>query len=540
MSTPQRTILIVDDTPHDREAYRRYLLAEKAFTYTIWEQESAQEALALCQEKLPDGILLDFLLPDQDGLEFLTELQAQTGDNCPPVIMITGQGNEMLAAKAIKEGAEDYLVKHQMTPDSLRLAMHTAIASTELRQQLKRSIERERSVEAALRERQHFIQRVTDTVPGIVYVYDLLQQQHIYTNQQLTEILGYPSESIQAMGTTFCPQLMHPEDWNRLSDQLNSIASLQEGEVIELEYRMRHRNGEWHWFSDRVTVFTRTATGVPHQILGCAIDVSERKQLEAERDQLWVRERIARQQAETANAEKDEFLATVSHELRSPLNAILGWIKLLRSRQYDPTATQKALETIERNAKLQAQLIEDLLDISRIIRGQIRLYLRPIHLAKVIEAAIDTVHPMAETKRIRIQTHLDPAITPITGDAERLQQVVWNLLSNAIKFTPEVGLIQVRMNQVNSQVQIQVIDTGKGISPEFLPYVFERFRQAEDALARSSQGLGLGLAIVRNLVELHGGSVNVESQGEGLGSTFTVCLPLRQSWKPGLTLQGEV
>lgn len=244
------------------------------------------------------------------------------------------------------------------------------------------------------------------------------------------------------------------------------------------------------------------------------------------RARLYEAEQRARTEAEAANRIKDEFLAILSHELRSPLNPILGWTRLLRSRKFDEKATDRALEIIERNAKLQTQLIEDLLDVSRILRGKLVLNVSPVNLVTTIEAALETVRLAAQTKEIQIQTLFEANVGQVSGDANRLQQVVWNLLSNAIKFTPSGGRVEVRLEQVGSQVQIHVRDTGKGISPEFLPYVFEYFRQENSSTTRQFGGLGLGLAIVRYLTELHGGSVHAESAGEGLGSTFTVTLPL--------------
>jgi signal transduction histidine kinase/AmiR/NasT family two-component response regulator len=259
--------------------------------------------------------------------------------------------------------------------------------------------------------------------------------------------------------------------------------------------------------------------------VGTLEDITDRKQAEEARAQV-IREQVARQEAEAANRMKDEFLATLSHELRTPLNSVLGWARLLRTRSFDEATTARALETIERNAKSQAQLIEDILDVSRIIRGKLHLNLRPIRLAPVIEAAIDSVRPSAEAKSIQLEALLDPLVDLVAGDPDRLQQIVWNLLTNAIKFTPEGGKIEVRSLRVGSHAQIQVSDTGIGISPEFLPYVFDRFRQADSTTTRSHSGLGLGLAIVRHLVELHGGSVYADSAGEGQGSTFTVQLRL--------------
>jgi PAS domain S-box-containing protein len=252
----------------------------------------------------------------------------------------------------------------------------------------------------------------------------------------------------------------------------------------------------------------------------------ERKRIEEERAQLLISERRARQEAETANRTKDEFLGTLSHELRTPLTAILGWARMLSAGQLDETNKQRALETIERNARTQSQLIEDILDVSRVISGKLRLEVRPLDLTAVIEAAVDTALPAADAKGIRIQRVLDSGASMVSGDSTRLQQVVWNLLSNAIKFTPKGGRVQIRLERINSHVEIVVSDTGQGMTSDILPYIFERFRQADSTSTRAHGGLGLGLAIVRHLVELHGGMVEAESAGAGQGSTFTVRLPL--------------
>lgn len=254
----------------------------------------------------------------------------------------------------------------------------------------------------------------------------------------------------------------------------------------------------------------------------------ERKRAEAERDQLLIREQAARAEAEAATRMKDEFLAIVSHELRSPLNAILGWAQLLRSKKFDQAIANRALETIERNAHLQTKLINDLLDTSRIIQGKLQLQLHPVNLVQVISAAITTVQLTADAKAIQLKPVLDANVGLVLGDADRLQQVISNLLSNAIKFTPEGGRIEVRLEQSLDLVQITVTDTGAGINPEFIPYIFDRFRQADNTSTRSHGGLGLGLAIVRHLVELHGGSILAESAGEGQGATFTIQFPLHQ------------
>ncbi|MEH2240525.1 hybrid sensor histidine kinase/response regulator [Nostoc sp.] len=245
-------------------------------------------------------------------------------------------------------------------------------------------------------------------------------------------------------------------------------------------------------------------------------------------------------EAQEANRFKDEFLAIVSHELRTPLNSMLGWVQIIRNRKLDETITIKALATIERNAKLQRQLIEDILDISRIVQGKIRLNTRKVDLGLIINAAIEAVHPTSEIKAMQVESNLDPSVGEVIGDADRLQQIVWNLLTNAVKFTPSGGRVEVHLKQVNSNAQITVSDTGKGISADFLPYIFERFRQADSTTTRVDNGLGLGLAIVRHLVEMHSGTVYAFSEGEGRGATFTVLLPLVKSQQEQLIKESEV
>jgi PAS domain S-box-containing protein len=257
-----------------------------------------------------------------------------------------------------------------------------------------------------------------------------------------------------------------------------------------------------------------------------AEELARRASLAIDNAQLYQAAQQDRVKAETANRLKDEFLAVLSHELRSPLNPILGWTSMLRSKRLDATKTEQALETIERNARLQAQLIEDLLDVSRILQGKMTLNVTPVNLATVIEAALETVRLAAEAKHIRIQPILNPMAGSVLGDANRLQQVIWNLLSNAVKFTPSGGQVTIQLKQVGKYAQIQIKDTGKGISPDFLPHVFDYFRQENGTITRQFGGLGLGLAIVRQLTELHGGAVWAESPGQNLGATFTVQLPL--------------
>jgi PAS domain S-box-containing protein len=268
-------------------------------------------------------------------------------------------------------------------------------------------------------------------------------------------------------------------------------------------------------------------------------DINERKHYEAERTELLSREQQARAEAEVANRTKDEFLATLSHELRTPLNAILGWSRLITNSRIDEEERARGIETIQRNAQLQLQLIEDILDVSRIITGKYRLEVRATEVADVIESAVESVLPAAQARDIRLQRVLDSGHCLVSGDPARLQQVVWNLLTNAIKFTPKGGRVQIRLERVNSHVEIIVSDTGAGISADVLPHVFERFHQADSTSTRSHGGLGLGLAIVRHIVELHGGTAAATSLGLGQGTTFTIALPLMATRSDELASTGK-
>jgi signal transduction histidine kinase/ActR/RegA family two-component response regulator len=255
-------------------------------------------------------------------------------------------------------------------------------------------------------------------------------------------------------------------------------------------------------------------------------DVTERVNREDRLMKLLVREQAAREEAEAANRAKDEFLATVSHELRTPLNAVYGWMQVLQRSDLEPISRVRGMEAIERNIKMLSRLIEDILDVSRIITGKFSLDVRPVDLVTLIEAALEAVRPAADAKKIELRAALDANAGPVAGDPHRLQQIVWNLLSNAIKFTPAGGRVEIQLKRLNSQAEIIVNDSGQGIPANFLPYVFERFRQADSTSARRHGGLGLGLAIVRHLVEMHGGTAQAASDGEGKGATFAVRLPL--------------
>ncbi|MDZ8094843.1 MAG: PAS domain S-box protein [Nostoc sp. DedQUE05] len=375
--------------------------------------------------------------------------------------------------------------------------------------------------EAALKQSEKRLKMLTEKVRVIPWEVNANTGNFTYVGPQTVEILGYPLSDWYT--DNFWEKNMHPED-GKWAIQYCQESSLSLNNY-EFEYRMLAADGRVVWLYDIVNV-VRDENG-PQLLHGFMIDISDRKQAEQEREELLKREQAARADAETANRMKDEFLATLSHELRTPLNAILGWTQLLITRNFDRATTGRALETIERNTRSLTQLIEDVLDVSRIIRGTLHLKREQVELVSLVEAAIDTVYPAAQAKEISIKCKFDPKVEIVVGDANRLQQVVWNLLSNAVKFTPKGGRVDVQLECIESYVQIRVSDTGAGIAAEFLPHVFERFRQADSSSTRSHGGLGLGLAIVRHLVELHGGTVLAESPGIGQGATFVVSLSMK-------------
>ncbi|MBC7772647.1 MAG: PAS domain S-box protein [Pyrinomonadaceae bacterium] len=339
-------------------------------------------------------------------------------------------------------------------------------------------------------------------------------------NKSAEKMFGY--QASEAVGRHI--SLIIPLE--RRSEEDEVIARLRGGESIEhFETVRQAKDGRRLNISLSVSP-VRDSAGRVTGAAKVARDITERMQAEAERERLLASERSARADAERGGRLKDEFLATLSHELRTPLSAILGWSHILRKQTPTPELLNQGLGVIDRNARMQTQLIADLLDMSRIISGKMRMDVQRVELTVVMEAALESIRPAAEAKEVRLQSVLEPISDSVHGDPARIQQIIWNLVSNAVKFTPRGGRVQVVLARVNSHVEITVSDTGKGIKPEFLPHVFERFRQADSSAAREHGGLGLGLAIVKQLVELHGGAVQVTSAGEGKGSTFTVHLPL--------------
>lgn len=698
MNQSSRTLLIVDDSPEDRELYRRYLLRSQEYSYTILEATLGCIGLEMWQQHQPDALLLDYRLPDLDGLEFLAKLQLSPQQPYFPVIMMTGYGNETIAVQAMKAGAQDYLVKGEITPERLQLAVNGAIQRVQLHTQLQQRIERERVVaqitqkihqtldlaeilQTTVTEVRQFLQAdrvlifrlhsdgwgtvTTESVgtgwtslmsasyhdPCLNQDYfehfrqGLVTQKSDIHDGSIDKCHVELLEKLQVRANLVVPILQNgelwgmliahhcasPRQWQPLEVDLLKELAIQAGialvqaelyqqaqkELIErrrVEAQLRHSEERFRtsvenmldcfgiyralrdeegrivdfqteyindaaYFNNQMTRQEQDDRGLCELLPGNPInglwdecssvvetgqalvkessiyeddcgqqrlvkafdiriaklgdgfvatwrDITDRQQAQIERANLLEQEQAARALAERANQAKDEFLAMLSHELRTPLNPILGWAKLLQTTHFDAVKTAKALATIERNAKLQAQLIDDLLDVAKIVPGKLTIHGASVNLVSVVECAIDTVKTSVVAKSIRLHLVLPP-IAPVFGDAARLQQVVWNLLSNAIKFTPYNGRVEIRLERVGEIAQMTVSDTGKGIKPEFIPHIFESFRQEDLSITRKYGGLGLGLTIVRSLVEAHGGTIVAASNGEGQGATFTVCLPLQ-------------
>jgi len=401
---------------------------------------------------------------------------------------------------------------HQITPrdwidDEVELVRRVASRCWE-------SIERAR-VARELRESERFL-RLSQRAGRIgSFEWDIVTG-HVYWSPDLERMYGLEAGMFEgnfAAWRKYC----EPEDAERISNEILQILGRQQ-ELYDYEFRAILPDGSRRWLRGQAQ-FEYSADGEPLRMLGVNLDIDEHKRLlEAER--------VAREQLERAGALKDDFLATLSHELRTPLNAILGWTHVLLTNKTDPARTREGLEVIARNGRAQAQIVEDLLDMNRIMAGRLRLEVRRTDLASVINEALDSLRPAAAAKGVRLQSVLDPHAGPVSGDPGRLQQVFWNLLSNGIKFTPKGGKVQVTLERVGSSVEVKVSDSGEGITPAFLPHVFDRFRQADASTTRRHGGLGLGLAISKQLVELHGGSIRALSGGLNTGATFTVTLPL--------------
>jgi signal transduction histidine kinase/DNA-binding response OmpR family regulator len=578
---PQKiNILLVDDNESNLLALESILSAPDR---NLVRASSGDEALRYLLNRDAAVILLDVYMPGIDGLETAALIRGRERSRDIPIIFLTADNaGKVHLSTGYSLGAVDYILK-PVEPAILRSKVAVFVELFKKTEEIKRqaALLREKNIELetanlhrlsmlielgqqlsaerdpaqVLRKFCHAARNIVGAQCATVGMLDESGQtlQHFHTsslnaqepaedctiedggilNTLLTErrpirlcsrdgtwqATRFPSSERPSYSFLSAPIISPAQNhgWLYLTDKLCadefSDADEQLAATLTAQFAVAYENA-------------RLYTEAQRHAAELQQEVAERKQAEQERAQLLVREQAARAEAEAANRAKDEFLATLSHELRTPLTAILGWSHLLRSGTLPGETIDSALETIERNARAQSQLIDDLLDVSRIITGQLRLDMSPVEIDGIIAAAVDSMRPAASAKNIALHAELESMPGPILGDATRLQQIAWNLLSNAVKFTPKDGSVKVWLRRINSHVEVRVEDTGQGISGEFLPHVFDRFRQADGTATRRHGGLGLGLAIARHLVELHGGTIHAESRGEGHGASFTVNLPI--------------
>jgi PAS domain S-box-containing protein len=457
-----------------------------------------------------DVVISDYSLPNFNAPAALELLKRRGLDL--PFIIISGTAGEEAAVAAMRAGAHDFLAKGGFA----RLVPVIERESREAEHRRER-----RRAEESLRGAYQRLTFHFENTPLAVIEWD---GNFCVTrwSPSAERLFGWKAEEVVGR----CA-----DDWRFVfADDAQAVKEVEERQRRGADGQGVSRNRNYakdgsvlycEWYNSALY----DESGNLMSVLSLVLDVTARTLAEQDRARLLEAEQSLRAEAERANRLKDEFLATLSHELRTPLTSILGWAHLLQAGDMDHATSVRALEAIQRNARSQVQLIEDLLDVSRVITGKLRLEVRPINLANVIEAAIEAVRPAADARRVQLVATLD-AQTTIPGDPDRLQQVVWNLLSNSIKFTRAKGRVEVSLTQSNGEAQIVIKDTGIGISPQFLPFVFDRFRQADSTSTRAYGGLGLGLALVRHLVEQHGGAVSATSPGHEQGSTFTITLPL--------------
>jgi PAS domain S-box-containing protein len=513
METSKPKVLNVDDFAAGLYAKSRAL---RLAGFEVYEAATGIDALRFARELKPELMLLDVRLPDISGIEVCRQIKTDPDTSSILVIQTSAtftEGSDRI--RGLEGGADAYLTE--------------PIGAEELIANI-RAIMRLRKAEQEVRRREAWLTTVMSSIGEAVITTDL-EGGVITINPVAQHMIGWADAEAEGRPLTEVFQVINEQ--TRRPSENPVVTVLQEGSHTGLaNYTLLVSKG------GEETPVEGSADPIQDElgnVIGVVLtfrDVTGRKRMEKARDQLLSYEQearrdaeVARRRAEEASRSKDEFLATVSHELRTPLNHMLGWLTMLRTGKLQADKTQKAFETIERNVRAQARLIDDLLDVTRIISGKLLIEPSRIEIAKVVEAAAESVRPAAEDKGVNFITKLAPDAGVVSGDPDRLQQAIWNLLSNAVKFTPKGGHVELRLTRVGSHTEITVSDDGQGISAEFLPHVFNRFSQQDASTVRRHGGLGLGLAIVRHLVELHGGSVRVESEGEGRGATFTITLP---------------
>jgi PAS domain S-box-containing protein len=510
---PILKILLLEDDPIDAELIES-MLSNGEFTAQLFRAESRQRFMEILTQISLDLILSDYILPDFDGfsaLEIARRIRPEV-----PFIIISGVLGEEQAIEALKQGATDYVLKHRLA--RLLPAIERAL-------QEKRERQKRLQLEASLHETDNLLKAIVNASP--IAIFTLTPDGRVMTwNAMAEQIYGW-----QAYEVLDRPLPLVPEYQNAFFQQLLHQA-LQSHTLVNIECQHLRKDGSLVDISISLAPL-HTVQGEVYGVVLTAVNLAGCQQATDDRlMRLWY-EQKAHAALESANRIKDEFLGIISHELRTPLNAILGWVKLIQKNSLSSTVMKQAVEVIERNATLQAKLIEDLLDMSRILQGNLRLTVGCVDMAVIIRAALETLQPAIAAKSIAVHCQIADSVVLVSGDPDRLQQVIWNLLSNAIKFTPEGGQITIRLTLQDTQAQVQVSDTGIGIEADFLPYVFEYFRQADASTTRFYNGLGLGLAISRYLVELHGGTLQAESLGKDLGATFTLRVPIHSTLAVG-------
>jgi len=540
----QPKVLIVDDQPRNLDVLE-VMLADA--DCTLVRANSAEEALLAVVRHDFAALVLDIKMPGMNGIELATLIKQRKRSVHVPILFLTAHSvNEDDVLRGYGAGAVDYLSK----PINSRIlrskidvfvdAYKKSRALVEVNNALQREIaEREKAQEALERANLELEQRVQERTAALTRAHQgvreneerlrmALEVAHIAAWEwQLTSGQMQWSTDAEALfgfpAGAFGPELRivrvaHPDDTLRIE---SAIADALQSGSYEAEYRAIRPDGRIVWLKERGRVFSDSDG---ERMVGITRDITAEREAVQEREALLKREREARDEAERQSGIKDEFLATLSHELRTPMNAILGWLSILESGK-PVRDLPSVLEVIARNAQIQAKLIDDLLDMNRLLSGNAHLEVTAVDMSVLLHTTLQGLQPAADAKGVVIAAITDPGVGGMLGDSRRLQQVLWNLIHNAIKFTPAQGRVEVSVSRVDGQIQIAVIDNGQGIAPSFLPHVFERFRQQDASSTRATFGLGLGLSIAKQLVELHGGTISAHSEGEGRGASFTVRLP---------------
>lgn len=544
---PTVNVLLVDDHPENLIALEAIL---GGLGQNLVKAQSGEEALRSLLHQDFAVILLDVQMPGMDGFETAALVRQRERSRSTPIIFLTAfNTNDELMVKGYSLGAVDYLFK-PLNPTILTSKVTVFVDLFKKTLEVKRQAAQLVAINSELKQSEERFRLLSRCSPVGIFLMDT-NGRYTYANPSCQAICGF---TVQENWQTDWTNSIHFQDRSRVLTEWSDC--IQQGQAYSDEFRIETVDTGMKWVHVRSSPMLADRGELLGHV-GTIEDITDRKQAETARDQI-IREQAARQQAEAANRMKDEFLAIVSHELRTPLNSILGWSQLLLNRKLDEVTTSRAIQTIERNARSQAQLIEDILDVSQIIRGKLRLTMHPVNIIALLETVMETVRPLADDRSIEIESEFDSTVEKVYGDSERIRQIIWNLLSNAIKFTDENGQVMIKLtratreqiasrgqthsidhrfyeldpcslpalSEASEYAQIQVTDTGIGISADFLPHVFDRFRQADSTTTRPYGGLGLGLAIVHHLVEQHGGAIWANSEGEGKGSTFTVNLPL--------------